>query len=79
MADINNALALLVDRTPHYERAEAYYDGTEQEKFLNKRWNRILRSEGLDFKFNFTRTVVDTVLNRLEIAMAIAMQLFGQI
>jgi hypothetical protein len=68
MADINNALALLVDRTPHYERAEAYYDGTEQEKFLNKRWNRILRSEGLDFKFNFTRTVVDTVLNRLEIA-----------
>lgn len=68
MADINNALALLVDRTPHYERAEAYYDGTEQEKFLNKRWNRILRSEGIDFKFNFTRTVVDTVLNRLEIA-----------
>lgn len=68
MADINNALALLVDRAPHYDKAEAYYDGTEQEKFLNKRWNRIMRSEGIDFKFNFTRTVVDTVLNRLEIA-----------
>lgn len=68
MADINNALSLIVERRPHYEKAEAYYDGTEQEKFLHKRWNRIFRAEGIDFKFNFTRTVVDSVLNRLEIA-----------
>lgn len=68
MTDIVNALSMIVERRPHYEKAEAYYEGLESEVFLHQRWYRLLRSEGIDFKFNFIKTVVDSVLNRLEIA-----------
>ncbi len=68
MSDIQDALSLIVERRPHYEKAEAYYEGLESEVFLHQRWYRLLRSEGIDFKFNFIKTVVDSVLNRLEIA-----------
>jgi hypothetical protein len=68
MSDISSAISLIMDHRPDYEKAEAYYDGKESEVFLHQRWYRLLKSNGVDFKFNFTRTVVDSVLNRLEIA-----------
>lgn len=68
MSNIKKAIDLITDRRNHYLQAETYYEGTNSEVFPNQRWYRLLTNAGSDFRFNFTRTVVDSVLNRLEIA-----------
>jgi hypothetical protein len=68
MSDIKKALTSIIDRREVYVKAEAYYEGDQSEVFPSIRWNRLLKSQGSDFRFNFARTVVDSVLNRLEIA-----------
>lgn len=68
MSDIKKALDAIRDRRNHYLMAESYYDGTQSEVFPNQRWYKLLTNAGSDFRFNFSRTVVDSVLNRLEIA-----------
>jgi hypothetical protein len=50
-----------------YNRAETYYEGTQPEVFLNQRWFKLFQKNQSDFRFNFSKTVVDAVLNRLEI------------
>jgi len=72
MTDIKKALELILEKRRHYQRAEAYYEGCNEEVFLNQRWYRIFRYEGSDFRFNFSKTVVDSVLNRLEIQQILA-------
>lgn len=66
--DMKKAIDLIRDRRNHYLTAEAYYEGTQSEIFTNPSWYRLLSVNGNDFRFNFARTVVDSVLNRLEIA-----------
>ena len=68
MSDINKAFEAIIAKSEEYHRADAYYDGTNKEVFANQRWFRMFRYEGSDFRFNFSKTVVDSVLNRLEIA-----------
>ena len=68
MSDIKNAFDAITAKTEEYHRADAYYDGTNKEVFANQRWFRMFRYEGSDFRFNFSKTVVDSVLNRLEVA-----------
>jgi hypothetical protein len=68
MSDIKKAIDTIVDRRNTYLTAEAYYEGTQSEVFPNNRWYKLLGNAGSDFRFNFARTVVDSVLNRLEIA-----------
>ncbi|NBQ17259.1 phage portal protein [bacterium] len=68
MSDIKKAIDTIVDRRNTYLTAEAYYEGTNSEVFPNNRWYKLLGNAGSDFRFNFARTVVDSVLNRLEIA-----------
>jgi len=68
MSDVKKALTSIIERRNHYIKAEAYYEGDQAEVFPSLRWNRLLRNQGTDFRFNFARTVVDSVLNRLEIA-----------
>ncbi len=68
MSDINNAFEAITAKSEEYHRADAYYDGTNKEVFANQRWFRMFRYEGSDFRFNFSKTVVDSVLNRLEVA-----------
>jgi hypothetical protein len=68
MSDIKKAIDAIVDSRNHYLTAEAYYEGTNSEVFPNQRWYKLLTNAGSDFRFNFARTVVDSVLNRLEIA-----------
>ncbi len=68
MSDIKNAFDAITAKTEEYNRADAYYDGTNKEVFANQRWFRMFRYEGSDFRFNFSKTVVDSVLNRLEVA-----------
>jgi hypothetical protein len=66
--DMKKALDMIRDKRNFYLTAEAYYEGTQTEVFTNPSWYRLLSVNGNDFRFNFSRTVVDSVLNRLEIA-----------
>lgn len=66
--DMKKALEMIRDSRNSYLTAEAYYEGTQEEIFGNPKWYQLLVSRNSDFKFNFARTVVDSVLNRMEIA-----------
>lgn len=68
MSDIKKAIDAITGSRNHYLMAESYYEGTQSEVFPNQRWYKLLTNAGSDFRFNFSRTVVDSVLNRLEIA-----------
>ena len=72
MSDIKLAIDQMLAKKDGYNRAETYYEGVNPEVFLNQRWFRLFRNEGSDFRFNFSKTVVDSVLNRLEIAQVLA-------
>lgn len=72
MSDIQNAVARLIDRRNDYNIAHIYYEGTQKELFANQKWASLFRTTANNFRFNFTRTVVDSVLNRLEIASILA-------
>lgn len=72
MSDIRTALEQIVNKRDGYNRAEAYYEGANPEVFLNQRWFRLFRYENADFRFNFSKTVVDSVLNRLEVKQVLA-------
>lgn len=72
MSDLKKALTSIIDRRNEYIKAEAYYEGDQAEIFPSLRWNRLLKNQGTDFRFNFARTVVDSVLNRTELAAIIA-------
>lgn len=68
MSDIKLAVETLADRQDVYTNAMEYYLGSESEVFVNAKWGRLFRTTGLDYVLNFSKTVVDTVLDRLEIA-----------
>ena len=72
MSDIKVALEHIVSKRDGYKQAEAYYEGVNAEVFANQRWFQLFRYEGTDFRFNFSKTVVDSVLNRLEINQVLA-------
>lgn len=69
---MKKAIEMITDRRSYYLNAEAYYEGIQSEVFPSKRWYSLLSNaekySGTDFRFNFARTVVDSVLNRLEIS-----------
>jgi hypothetical protein len=67
MDDIRLALDYIITKKEGYNRAETYYEGTQPEIFLNQRWFKLFQKGQTDFRFNFSKTVVDSVLNRLEI------------
>jgi hypothetical protein len=67
MSDIKKAFDHILAQRDGYVKAEAYYDGHQPEVFQSQRWNRVFRFENADFRFNFAKTVVDSVLNRLDI------------
>lgn len=72
MSDIKIALEQILTKREGYKQAEAYYEGVNAEVFANQRWFKLFRYEGSDFRFNFSKTVVDSVLNRLEIKQVLA-------
>lgn len=67
MKDIKLALDQIIAKREGYNMAEAYYEGVNQEVFAHQRWFRLFRNERSNFRFNFSKTVVDAVHNRLEI------------
>jgi hypothetical protein len=72
MSDLNIAIKDIVKKRDDYHRAEAYYGGENPEVFLNQRWFRMFYNERSTFRFNFSKTVVDAVLNRLEVEQVLA-------
>lgn len=72
MTDLTIAVETILDRRPEYEEAEAYYEGTQYEVFASPRLRRLFGRSGEAYKLNFARTVVDSVLNRIEIASIVA-------
>lgn len=68
MSNIKLAVDTLASRRDTYVNAENYYRGGEAEVFANSRWGKMIRRRGLDYVLNYSKTVVDTVLDRLEIA-----------
>jgi hypothetical protein len=70
--DMKKAIEMITDRRAYYLNAEAYYEGIQSEVFPSKRWYSLLTNSEkysrTDFRFNFARTVVDAVLNRLEVS-----------
>jgi hypothetical protein len=72
MSDIKMALEQIILKREGYNEAESYYEGVNGEVFANQRWFKMFRYEGSDFRFNFSKTVVDSVLNRLEINQVLA-------
>lgn len=67
MTDIKKALESIIAKREGYKQAEAYYEGLNEEIFTHQRWFRLFRNERSTFRFNFSKTVVDAVHNRLEI------------
>jgi hypothetical protein len=73
MTDIKKAIDKIIANRERYQVAEAYYEGINDEVFQNQRWYRLFRYEKnrfntfTPFRFNFSKTVVDAVLNRLEV------------
>jgi hypothetical protein len=68
MTEIKKAMDAIIQRREAYKQAEAYYEGLNPEIFADQRWFRLFRNEKSTFRFNFSKTVVDAVLNRLEVA-----------
>jgi Phage portal protein, SPP1 Gp6-like len=67
MDNIRLALDYILTKKEGYNRAEMYYEGTQPEVFMNQRWFKLFQKNQSDFRFNFSKTVVDAVLNRVEI------------
>lgn len=65
--DIKKAVETIVGRRNTYTNAEDYYRGSQGEIFAHERWNKLFRDNGT-YVLNYAKTVVDTVLDRLEIA-----------
>lgn len=70
--DLEEALESLHDALPGYDKAEAYYEGTVKEKFLNKAVQQLLTGSDTDFNVNLAGRVVDAVQDRMEIAAVTA-------
>lgn len=65
--DLTRGLKELRDSNNEYERAEDYYYGTQDERFVSLTMARLLQGSGSDFKVNLSKRPVDAVLDRLEI------------
>lgn len=66
--DLGCGLADLTHAHRRYGIAQAYYDGDIPEVFSSVRMRRAMARTGIGFTFNFAASVVDAVVERLEIA-----------
>lgn len=62
------ALESLLHKQEANTRAAHYYEGTTHEVFASFRMRRAMARTGVGFRFNFARTPVDALTDRLEIA-----------
>ena len=68
MSDLIQGLRALDYALPAYEEAKRFYDGQSNEKFQSAALQRALGSKDSTFNFNYSRLVIESRLNRMEIA-----------
>lgn len=68
MTIMKDAIDVLNSRRSLYTNAETYYNGSEKEVFAHARWNKLFANDKTNYVLNYSKTVVDTVLDRLELA-----------
>lgn len=66
--DLWDGIKSLKDSRHAYDRADAYYEGVVAEVFSSVRVQRAIERTGVSFDLNFACTVVDAVVDRLELA-----------
>lgn len=66
--DLWAGIEALDDARPHYVDAATYYDNTRAEVFSSMRVQRAISRTGVGFGINFIATVVDAVVDRLQLA-----------
>lgn len=66
--DLERGLKEMQKALPGYEKAESYYEGTRNERFLSEELRMMLSGSGNDFYINLAARVVHAVTDRLEIA-----------
>lgn len=72
MTILTEYVAAVTERADEYKEAEDYYNGDVAEVFATARLRRALRVTGHRGWHNYCRVVVDSVLNRLEVANIVA-------
>ncbi|MEU9819196.1 hypothetical protein ACIGG9_16105 [Pseudonocardia alni] len=65
---LEDALKKLLDRQEGNQKAADYYEGRAGEVFASPQLRRVMRNTGIDYQFNFAKTPVDALTDRLEIA-----------
>lgn len=71
LRDLQQGLDELRKNTPKYKTAGRYYDGKVPEVFASIKMRRAMQQHGVDFDFNFAKTPVDAIADRLEITSII--------
>lgn len=66
--DLECGLKEIREALPDYEKAEKYFKGTVEEKFLSRELRKLLSGSETDFYVNLAGRVVSAVTDRLEIA-----------
>ncbi|GAA4992595.1 hypothetical protein WHI96_07995 [Pseudonocardia tropica] len=66
--DLEKGLAELDKATPAYEKAAQFFDGKRDEVFASPKLRRLMRRLGINLTFNFAKTPVNAVVERLEIS-----------
>lgn len=68
MSDLELAIKSIRDDEERLKEADEYADNRQAEVFASARLRRILERTGKKFRVNWARIVIESVLNRLEIA-----------
>lgn len=68
MSDLILGLSAINQALPEYDEAKSFYDGQSNEKFQSAALQRALGSKSSTFNFNYSRLVIESRLNRMEIA-----------
>ena len=68
MSDLISGLAALNESLPAYLEAKTFYDGKANEKFTSNALAKALGSSSSTFHFNYSRIVVESRLNRMEVS-----------
>jgi hypothetical protein len=66
--DLQHGLDELENAAEAYHKAERYFEDTVPEVFASLRLRRAMQATGTDFRINFARIPVTSVVNRLEIS-----------
>lgn len=72
MSDLLKAVTAIQDNQGPYLEALDQYENTQGEVFASQKLKTLLEKTGMGFRISWAKTVVDTVLNRLEISAVVS-------